>query len=584
MIIRKVIIKIGISFLIVLDLFLLTCVTDTPSGPKTNSQDITISLVRVGITDAEYKGEDLNLIIEFSDSIMVKLGTNFNIHSLNAYIYHTDEIITNATVESLTIPLYWQSRSGLPFDSSIQKSFDSIYVQAGLDESNVVKVIIENLPPRVTSFRVGDSSYILPSHIIDVIVYKYYVTDSSDSMIPMSVSAIDPDGLPRYSWGIRSGSDGVDLNKYLISNKTTAKYIVREGSYRDMVSAIITDNDKQIHLKVNVIRMDGTEVQIDSVRFNDTTFNDVKLTYEIIYSNLSDITNIRVYPHTGNPTIEWTAKNGTVSMKTTNGLSVTYTCTLSTVSDTLMIDTILLMDSIHLVMTNSTKDASSEKSICIYKKPLNLRPVFDSLRIDTITYTTNFNYTADAGSTIVFKAFAHDPEGRAAGGTITYSWSGSTTGSLSGAVADSVFYIAATNKVYKDTIVVVASDSLNFKTSKTIIVSCNNTPVIYRINVGAKSFYPAWNSDTIYTVASDSSKTPGNFVVQAYARDIDTVSGDLMSFEIHYKNNFIMNTVALSDSIYYISADSTYVDTMMFIVFDTYSRSDTQRVVLSFTK
>ncbi len=234
----------------------LLCKTESPT--ESDNMSVEISLVNEGTKEADYFGDDIDLIIEFSDSIVVNLGTTFNIHNLNAQIVHTKEMVNNEKVKLLTVPLYWESTAILPFDSSIKKTYDTIFVQSDISQSNVVKVNIYNLPPRVTDFTVGDSTYNVPSHITDIVDYDYTVSDSSDSasdsVIAMSLTIIDPDNTYIISWGIFSNDIVPEIEKCLIYSSTTAKYYIRNGNIDDIVSIIINDGDKQIHFRVNLTR------------------------------------------------------------------------------------------------------------------------------------------------------------------------------------------------------------------------------------------------------------------------------------------------------------------------------------------
>jgi len=554
----------------------LVCTTDVPTQPTTWGQTIKIHLVEKENTTTDYKGGDLNLIIEFEDSIEVKLGINFNIHSLRAQIYQTKEIITNAKVLSLTVPLYWETVQGLPVDSNHTpiKPYDTIYVQAGLGVSNVVKVYIHNLPPLVNSFTVGDSVYTVPPHIIDVLTYTYYISDSTDSVVNFQLSVTDPDDSYNISWGILANEFVPDIEKYLTYSTTMAKYIVRKGVIRDVVSSLINDGDKQIHIKVNMIRLDGNDVILDSIIYNgavnDTSFKDTSIDkYTLKVVTMDSTAAIQAYPHITGGTGSWSALKGIITPNLaadSSGCAITYRCTLSTIGDTITSDMILLLDSLRFVYTNKFGDDSTEKIILITKRPANRNPIIDSMYIGSVKYTSNYSYTVAAGTTIPIKAFAHDPEGGTLGGTVVYTWQGVLTGSIFNATGDTTQYTAAF-ATYTDTLFLIVADSLGFKDTETVILPCNQPPIID-------------------TIVMDTAQYTSGFQHVVNANDTIVLKGiahDPESSSVKYtwqrpSNGLLSSTIG--DSVNYYSDTGVYIDTMYLSVTDSAGFSDVQLFLL----
>ncbi len=681
--------KITVVLLAIAALFFVVCTTNAPTQPDAWGQTITISLVEKNNTQTNYTGRDLDLIIEFEDSIQVKLGTNFNIHSLRAQIYHTTEIITNAKVLSLTVPLYWENIIGLPIDSNQvgMKPYDTIYVQAGLGKSNVVRVNIYNLPPKITGLTVGDSIYAVPPHIIDVLSYTYFISDNTDSIVNFALSVIDPDDSYNISWGIYANEYVQEIEKYLTYTITNAKYYVRNGNIRDIVSTIINDGDKQIHVKVNMIRLDGNDVIIDSITYNgiinDTSFLDTSIDKHYFNVITMDSTaTIRAFPHITGGSGRWSAKKGLITTNLTldsSGCAITYICTLSTIGDTITSDMTLMIDSLRFVYTNKFGDDSTEKILIINKRPANRNPVIDSIFIASTKYTSNYSHLVAAGTTIPMEAFAHDPEGGVPGGTVTYTWQGiltgslfnstgdttsytaafatytdtlflivadslafkdtqmitlpcnqapiidtilidtikytsgfqhvvnakdtivlkgishdpessfvkytwqgTSTGKLSSIIGDSITYIAASG-VYSDTLYLVVTDSVGFSDIQLFILMCNNLPVIDSIRVSDTLFIPVSAGDTVFY--TDTFSAPDTFDLTINAHEMDTALSDVItSYLWIYKNANLVATTSTAPTFTYISADSTYNDTVRVRVTDRYNSINRRKVIITFKK
>jgi hypothetical protein len=455
----------------------------------------------------------------------------------------------------------------------MMKPFDTVYVQAGLNKSNRVTVYIYNLPPRITGLKVGDSSFNVPSHITDIVRYNYVISDTIDTIIPINLTVIDPDKNFNISWGIYSEDGTPDIDKYLIYSGTAARYILRDGNLRDIVSTLINDGDKQIHIEVNMIRLDGRDVIIDSITFrdgiNDTAFKD---TSAAIYSMSVIRLNtgaIRAFPRLSGGTASWSARKGTITYNLgldSSGCAVTYICTLSTVNDTLVTDTKPLLDSIRFVYRNEHEDDSTVKVIKIYKKSPNKHPVIDSILIHTDIRKTNYHDTIAAGSTIPLKAYATDPEG----GNVAFTWQGDLIGSLYNATGDSNSYTAAVAG-YIDTITVIASDSLGFKDTQTIILSTNVLPLIDSIKIDTvmykNGFVHVVNADSIITI-------------KAFAHDPEGgASGGTISFRWQGTLTGAVSST-IENPITYTAASGAYSDTLYLVAADSLGFTDIQLMIL----
>ena len=574
----------AILFLALLVATFLSCTTSTPTKAQSGvgGVGVTISIVQPGKTSADFKGRDLNLIMDFEDTVVANLSSVINIHSFGAEIYPTNEIIKKSKVKRLTVPIYWKSYAGLIKDTADNSFYDSIYVTVYGDESfgesNLVTAKITNLPPAVTAYSVGDSAYSLPGHITDVLNYTYTISDSTDSIIDLALTIVDPDNNYTLTWNILSNdtdpsNSGPDSKLLSWSNSTSAKYIVRNSSYiQDVITALINDKDKQIDITLTVLKSDGTELLIDSLKFADTTYlgNDTGNIYKSITIDTVDVV---AYAHKTGGVFTWSANSGTVTSSGTDN-TVTYACISPIAMDTILVDTLIYLDTLTLVHANSIGTDSTVTKIIIVKRPLNNAPIFDSLKIDTITISlpedTIINYLVEADSSISLTFFGSDADL----GSVSYSWDNSKIlGTLSAVVGSSITYIAP-DTVASDTIIGVISDSLNFTDSIKIILTVANSPVL------DSTLFDTTVSIGWPTVKSISSSD--SVPIKVYASDSDIA--DLLTYRWEYHNQNSDTTSSAIDSIYYISADSNYVDTIHLTVTDKYGLSLVKSMLLNIVK
>lgn len=548
--------------------------TTTPTGPGEGKYEITISLIEEGVKETVYDGTDINMIIKFKDSVECSFDI-IKIHSSDAQFYLPDESITGQMVDSVVIPLYWISTANLLVDSSDTTPFDTVYVQVGLDKSNVVKIKLNNLPPVIDSLCAGDTSYTVFNRIQELNVFNYYISDTlQNSDIALRVIARDLDS-PKFNvtW------ENEDDDKYLVWNQSTqniAIYKARQGNFRDRVNVVIYDTDANIEVKVNVIQLDGSETLIDSITYkdgiNNTTFTDtVASHYNITAIAFSNSAAVRAYPRSTEGSATWSAVNGLITINTaidTNGFAITYACTLSNLADTLMTDMISFVDSIRLVHKNKYEDDSLTKTIVLYKKPANRNPAIDSMLIGTDIRKNNYKDTIAAGTTIPLKAYATDPEG----GSVTFTWQGELTGSLYSATGDSNSYTAALT-AYSDTITLIASDSLGFKDTQTIILLNNILPVIDSILIDTVMYKSGFQ----HVVHAEST-----VILRAYAHDPEGgVSGGTITYRWQWQgtaNGSITSTIV--NPILYTASSGAYSDALYLLAYDSLGSADIRLVVL----
>jgi len=559
---RAFVILSAISFVMLIE-----CTTKSPVEPDEGLGDISISLVKTGVTQTNFYGTDINLIVDFSDTIVCTFDT-IKIHSTDARFYIPDESITGQKVIQVVIPLYWISKAKLRKDSVSGFYYDNVYVQSGLTKSNIVKVVVLNLPPFIDSLVVGDTAYKVFHRLQNLNFFVYYLKDSLKNRdLPLKAFARDLDGSNtelRFSWG-NTGED-----KYLVAGATQATlhlatYKARKESFRDTIQLNVYDSSATLNVKINLVQLDGSEIALDSITFrdniNDTTFRDTAASKYIIKKIVfNDTATIRAFPHKSGGTASFSATRGKVIQNTAldpNGFAITYVCTLSTVSDTVTTDMVMFVDSIKCIHKNNYGDDSIVKTIVLLKKPSNRNPVIDSVFIDSKMCKTAFKDTVAAGRAIPLKAYAHDPEG----GTITFLWQGNLNGTLYTATGDSNTYTAA-NATYIDTLILFAADSLGFKDTQSIILISNKPPVIDSILIDTVRYKSGFvhvvsASDTIALRgwAHDPEALIGSGTIKYSWQAQGTLTGSLTS-TIGASVSYIAKNGTYADSIYLIAADS----------------------------
>ncbi|MGD9202103.1 MAG: hypothetical protein PVI26_11095 [Chitinispirillia bacterium] len=558
------------------------CTTENVVTPGANRQTVSISLINEGVTVADFNGTKLDMIIIFRDSVLCDFNDIIKIHWIDGRFFVPDETFVNKKIKRVTIPIYWINKALLPKDSLTELYYDTIYVQNGLAKSNVLRVNVTNLSPFIDSLIVDDTSFLVTPRIEEIQVFDYYIDSCRDIPLRIIARDLDSKGGAKIAWENSSSPEYLVWNT--ITNSSKAVYKKRNKNFRDIITAVVYDTDASVQIKLNLSYLDGSEVTIDSISFkdliNDTVFTDTSTYNYSIQVKTLDTAGIQIYPHHTGGKATWSSNNGafvSVNPLDTNGYAVKYICKNSKAKDTLNSDTVMLLDSIVLLYVNTFQDDSVSKNIILFKVPENIKPVIDSILIDTVMFKSNFNFVVNAGSSITLQNFAHDPEGGNSGGTIAYTWSGKTSGFLSGTSGDSISYTAASG-TYTDSIYANAYDSLGFKTSNLISLTCNNYPRIDTFIIDITKV-PVSANDSVYTY---STLPPDTISFKIKAHDIDTGSGDFITYTWNYKNANMQDVTSSRDSILYISGVSSYFDTINIRVNDIYGAEDAIKIILEF--
>lgn len=578
---QSVTIKI-VFLLILLVIGIITCTTNSPTEPGFSGKGVTISISQEGKDSADYIGRDLNLLVKFDDSVVANFSNVIALQSLGAKFVATEEMVKLTKVKELIIPLYWTNYAQLKKDTINDKSFlymDSIYISVFDDlnnetgRSNVVRAYIKNIPPQINSFTAGDSVYVVPSHITDVLNYNYYLSANSDS-IRIYVTAYDPDPQNLFAtWKIITNNTTQSEADQLLSWSSTtlyATYFVRNSSsIRDYITCFISDGDKQVPITLRMIRSDGFDTKADSIQFADTTFKGSATTF--VYKSVTiDSISVMAFPHEDGGTPNWSVVNGSIKLDTikdSDGYAITYINNSSIKNDTIHTDTLILLDTLKLNIVNSFGDDSTVYKLIIYKKPLNTAPIVDSIQTDTLSQkpvSGRVNFVMEAGTTINLSTFAHDFEG----GSVSYSWSDSKLkGVLSGLSGATITY-TANDSMYYDTVLAIVTDSASFSDTVDVILFVDSRPVFNSVKVDGSTF--SGSADVLAKVTALDS-----FSIVVDVTDPDV--GDSLTY-------LWDNSSAKIDSIYYITADSTYDDTVTVTATDKYGLEASKEIVISVSK
>lgn len=570
-----------ISILALLVVVFLSCTTNAPTEPSVSGgKGVKITLSNKS-DSASYIGHDLSLEITFDDSIVANFSNAIAVESFGAKFVSTEEMIKLQKVKKLTLPLYWNSYAQLKKDTlgENQVYVDSIYVSIfdalnnETGRSNVVRAYVKNIPPAISKFTAAESTYVVPNHITDVLTYSYYLAPTSDSVrMYTQATDIDPQNIS-ITWSILTNNTSQQEADKLISWNSTspyATYFVRNSSnIRDYISCIVSDGSRQIPITLKIIRSDGFDTKVDSIQFADTTFKGSSVNF--VYKSVTlDSASVWAFPHSEGGIPKWTANNGSIiidSLKNSEGYAITYINNSDLKEDTLHTDTLIMLDTLKLNIVNSFGDDSTTTNIIIYKKPLNIAPVVDSILTDTLLQepiSGRVRFTVEAGTTIDLQAYAHDTEG----GSVAYSWDNSSLEGTLSAVSGAAVTYTANDSMYYDTVVAIVTDSASFSDSVDIILLVDSRPIITGATVGDTTFSGAGLYKANIT-ATDSISIKVNVT--------DADEGDSLTYLWDYMG-------AKIDSIYYITLDSTYDDTFTITATDMYGLEATKDIVISVVK
>ncbi|MBN1982306.1 MAG: hypothetical protein JW795_12300 [Chitinivibrionales bacterium] len=559
------------------------CTTKMPSKPSGTPQTISISLINKDTTRIVYHGQDVNAIIEFSDSVRCDFNTVISLHRLAAKYLIPNEMMFHLKIKSLTLPLFWTDKAGLPKDSVHKLPHDSLWVQVGLNKSNIVHVFIANLPPIIDSIVVGDSIFQFIYGSSKTQSFNYYIRESTNGQIPLRLRARDSD-TPRLSYSWANSGDDRALIWNPVTNPQFASYKIAGESFSDVITGMVYDLDVSAQVNITVIK-NKFPVEIDSVGMRDTLFRNRSIGVFDYRTVVFDSCRMRIFHHRQLLWARWSCHNGIISSDTLNdktGCIANYRCTVSTAMDTLFENTTVILDTLRFVLKNVFGD-SLVRYIRIIKHPSNIAPRFDSIFIDTIKVrgqrandSSMIFHTIPPGSSIALSAFAVDPDG--VGDAVSYIWYGNTIGTLTSATSAATHYKAA-RLLYGETVELHALDSDDFQATKMIHITSNTNPAIDSVRINTALFRPNMKGDTIFELTL---VTPDSVSAVVYSHDNDVSLNDHITSQWVYRTHAGEHIWSVSPILNFVSGHGTYTDTVVATVNDILNGYDYQKVIIHF--
>jgi hypothetical protein len=95
------------------------------------------------------------------------------------------------------------------------------------------------------------------------------------------------------------------------------------------------------------------------------------------------------------------------------------------------------------------------------------------------------------------------------------------------------------------------------------------------------TFIVGMKKDSLF---SCSRKAADTFTVRMYGRELDTALKDTLTSQWRYKNASFKLTTSYAGYIKYISADSTYADTVIVTLSDKQKAQNRRKIIISFTR
>lgn len=565
---------------IVVVIISLTCTTSAPVGPDNSAVSAQLSLYYVGNVTADFTGEPITAIIQFTDSITFR---ELSFHTGGVFI--RPDIAPNEKFTYIEVPMHWNLKTlVLPTDTLLGVQYDSIFVKIGPNLSNAVKVYVYNRAPVIDSISVADTSFAVSINIFSDNIYE--VTVDTTGIIDLIISAHDWDKgqMIKASWRPLKDSALITISE----DKMKATYDVPNFNFRDSVVINVFDpKNGSVELVLILIKISGPDpIKVTKIDFGDTTFTDTVAKYmakEVDYDTV--LTQI-FYTSSELINVSWVASSGIITnadgTTPANEDKAVYVSTDT--SDTLTTDTTITIDTVTVSLTNSVGDLT-QKTIYLVKIPANLSPVIDSMLIDTVILKGQYNqvtghrYTVLSGETINLRNYAHDPDG--GGVVLTYTWKeASGIGMISDTIGNAITYTAPDSSC-KDSLYAIVADDKGFTTSRKIVLTVfkNNPPVIDTIILDDTTIVPGL-TDTLFFYSDSLADT---FTIRINAFDLDTSTmNDSVSYLWNYRDRNLNPAVAYIDSIIYIPALTMYSDTITITVSDKYNGQDKRRIIATF--
>jgi|GEM_PF-5556788 len=333
---------------------------------------ISLSVNTKGATEADFSGEALTAILSFSDTVDFS-----EIHwELGRGLYLYPAVRKGA---ELRVPIYW-GKKGMPLalDSLTGTRYEYVYVTARGVQSNRIRVNVLNRAPMIDTLYVGDTAFFIGENIFSQNTYAYKVGTALQVYITVDAYDLDDD-VPFAVW--RAAIDSLALRSYT-NNSFKRVYQTPLTNFRDTVMVNVEDgHGGKAAIFLVLARTSGViAVAFDSVRVGTTVLkgDSARFNYPFV---AFDTLPLQVFTVTQQPVLAWSARHG--SIDSLAPFTYVYRCTLSTKLDTLTTDTSFALDTLKGIITNASFD-TARIAIAVIKRPLNQRPVIDSVKVDGV--------------------------------------------------------------------------------------------------------------------------------------------------------------------------------------------------------
>ncbi len=570
-----------ILLLALLSVVLLHCTTNQAVEPE--EQSIQLYLYANNTFEADFTGALIPAIIEVKDSVTFR--------ELSFYtngVFFRPNISPDEKFITIEVPMHWNIRSlNLPFDSTHMAPYDSVIVRIGPDVSNAVKVYVTNRAPIIDSIQIADTSIKVHENIYSNNMYELKI--DTIGKIDMQITARDWDNYQTLKAYWRPLKDTTLIT--ISEDKMKATYNVPLYNFRDSIIIRVYDTKAgDVEIVLILVKTSGVDpIKVTRLVFGDSVFTDTTSTYTVKQVAYDTVATEIAYLSADEITIGWSAAKGLMVNRdgTTPAIRDKAFYISSDNTDTLTTDTVITIDTIIVTLRNKVGDLT-QKTIILQKIPANLRPVIDSVLIDTITFKGSYNdstgypYTIFAQKTVPLKVFARDPD-RKGERAVTYTWDPSAIlGIISDSTGPSITYTAPDSSTI-DILYFSAIDPLNFKTTRKIALTVfkNSPPRIDTFYLGDTTLVPSVNDTTVSVTLS----SPDTFAIRpaVYDKDIALVN-DSLKYVWNYRTVNLTPAVATTKTFIYTSADMSYYDTITVRVTDKFNATTTRRIFAAFIK
>lgn len=365
-----------------------------------------------------------------------------------------------------------------PIGSSGER-FDTIYASTGggLQASNVVRIIVRNIPPRIDSVIVGTQKYdyfrqINPDSLL------IFNTKVTDTIIPIRLRAGDIDGKELFiSWKCSTPLRLESDDKY--QDDKDARYTAPEGNFRDTVVVHLSDgNGGQEFLSIVMQRMlPNVAPLLDSIKIDTVTIRSFASVIPV-YRQSFDSLRFTLFASDANRdaiTALASASRGEVGLLPNRLFSWLYTSTEPAVART-------VFDTLVVTVRDSGLVGTTARFALIQGKPNSL-PRIDSLVVNGVRYKGDdkrLTLTVDGGDTLRISSYASDAD--SADSVLKYSWEGRFSTQVVNVDSNAVVYWCA-DSLYGDTLELNVSDGLGSTTVTVAVAVTYRTPSIDSIRV-----------------------------------------------------------------------------------------------------